>query len=423
MKPLTLPTALLCLALIAVACGSDDPVANPATTVPVVTEAPTDSAPDNDGDVDAPVDLTATTAAPPTDPRAVRGDLNVASVRVELLAQIAEPIDTAVAANGELWVALREGLIVVLDPATGDRGDTVLDVSTATAAGGERGLLGIATDGEGLYVNYTDLDGNTNVVGYPLDADGRPGEGRLMLTIDQPFPNHNGGAMVIGPDNHLYIGVGDGGAANDPLAAGQDPTQILGSILRVDPTLDADETYAIPADNPFADGVDGQPEIFMIGARNPWRISFDPITNDFWIADVGQNLWEEVDLVLGANGWGIGGNLGWNLREGTNEFTGARPADNIDPVFEYPHEGSTPSGCSISGGVVYRGLAIPDLVGAYIFGDFCKSSIWAISIDGGAVVFKDLGGDIEDLVGVTADAAGELLVLTLTGEVHRIIPS
>jgi glucose/arabinose dehydrogenase len=423
MKRLAIPAAFLTLTLMAVACGSNDPGANPATTVPVVTEAAGDTTPADDGDVDANIDATPTTEQPAADPRAIGGDLNVASVRVELLAQVPEPVDTAVATNGELWIALREGLVVVLDPATGDRGDTVLDVSAATAAGGERGLLGIATDGEGLYVNYTDLDGNTNVVGYPLDADGRPGEGRLMLTVDQPFPNHNGGAMVMGPDDHLYIGVGDGGAANDPLAAGQDPMQILGSILRVDPTLDADEAYAIPADNPFADGVDGHPEIFMIGARNPWRISFDPITNNFWIADVGQNLWEEVDLLLGANGWGVGGNLGWNLREGTNEFTGERPADNIDPVFEYPHEGNTPSGCSISGGVVYRGLVIPDLVGAYVFGDFCKSSIWAISIDDGTVVFKDLGGDIEDLVGVTADAAGELLVLTLSGKVHRIIPS
>jgi len=297
----------------------------------------------------------------------------------------------------------------------------MVDISAETVAGGERGLLGITADAESLYVNFTDLGGDTNIDAFVLDPDGRPGERHQLLLIEQPFGNHNGGGLAIGPDGHLYIGMGDGGSGGDPLGAGQDPNQILGSLLRIDPTPGAGSPYAIPADNPYADGVNGRPEIFAIGLRNPWRFSFDPITDDLWIADVGQNQWEEVDLLLGANGYGLGANLGWNLREGTREFSGERPAANVDPVFEYPHAGSTPSGCSISGGVVYRGLEIPDLIGSYVFGDYCESSLWALSIVDDAVVFRDLEVPIRDLVGITTDADGELLALSLGGDVIRVV--
>lgn len=409
------------LAVLSTACGGDDPIADSSsTTVPVVTTASTTSSPTTTADTLVPDSTTSTTTEAP-DPRSINGDLSQVRVTSTSLGRYQEPVDTTVAPNGELWLAERSGTISVLDPTTGELGDTVVDISAETAAGGERGLLGLAVDSENLYINFTDLDGDTNIDAFVLDDSGRPGERHHLLSIEQPFGNHNGGGLAIGPDGHLYIGVGDGGAANDPLEAGQDPTQILGSILRIDATPGADEPYEIPADNPYADGVDGRPEIFAIGARNPWRFSFDPITDDLWVADVGQNEWEEVDLMLGANGWGLGANLGWNLREGTHEFTGDRPADNVDPVFEYPHADSTPSGCSISGGQVYRGLAIPELVGAYVFGDYCESSIWAIAIVDGSVEFRDLGVGISDLVGITADADGELLALSLGGEVSRIV--
>ncbi|MDW3219891.1 MAG: PQQ-dependent sugar dehydrogenase [Acidimicrobiales bacterium] len=406
-------------ALAAAACSDDAPgPAEPSnTTIPVVTTtggaAPADES-------------TSTTSTPATtttaDPRSVNGDLTTAAVAVENVGTYRAPIDTTVAPNGEVWLALRAGQIVVLDPDTGEIGEPIVDISAETTVASERGLLGLAVDDEALYVNFTDRDGNTNIDAFLL-ADGRPGDRHHLLTIDQPFSNHNGGALAIGPDGHLYIGVGDGGSANDPLEAGQDPNQILGSILRIDPTPGGDRPYEIPADNPFASGEDGAPEIFMTGLRNPWRISFDPVTDDFWIADVGQNEWEEINLLLGANGWGVGANLGWDNREGTHRFEGERPEGNVDPVYEYPHDGGPPSGCSISGGVVYRGLAIPELVGAYVFGDYCRSTVWAIAIQDGAVVFRDLGGDIERLVGITTDAQGELLAITLSGAIERIVPA
>jgi glucose/arabinose dehydrogenase len=409
------------LALVATACGNDDPVGDASrTTVPVVTTAPTTSGEPADSGDTGPDETTTTTNGAP-DPRSVNGDLTRVSVAPSVLGTFREPVDIAVAPDGELWLAERRGIISVLDPVIGDLGDTLVDLSAETVAGGERGLLGLAVDADNLYVNFTDLDGDTSIDAFVLDAAGRPGQRHHLLSIEQPFSNHNGGGLRIGPDGHLYIGVGDGGSGGDPLGAGQDPTQILGSLLRIDPTPGAATPYAIPADNPYADGENGRPEIFAIGLRNPWRFSFDPITDDLWIADVGQNQWEEVDLLLGANGFGLGANLGWNLREGTHEYGGARPEANVDPVFEYPHAGSTPSGCSISGGVVYRGLEIPDLIGSYVFGDYCESSLWALSIVDDSVVFRDLEVPIADLVGVVADADGELLALSLGGDVTRVV--
>lgn len=422
-------TALaIAFAVVAAACGGDDDTATSGTetTVPVATSSTTLPSDQGDDGVDETVDpvettSTTTTAAPTTTVPA--GDITQARVELETLARLVQPIDAAVAPNGEWWVAQRTGEILVMDPATGVTGDTVLDINDETTARGERGLLGVAIDDEAVYVNFTDLDGTTNIDAWVLDDAGRPGERVPLLTIEQPFGNHNGGGLAIGPDGHLYVGVGDGGSADDPLDAGQDPFQILGSIVRIDPTPTEAEPYAIPADNPYADG-GGVPEIFAIGLRNPWRFAFDPATDDLWVADVGQNRWEEITLLLGANGWGRGDNLGWRLREGVAEFGGDRPTGNVDPVFVYPHGGGTPSGCSITGGEVYRGSAIPDLHGAYVFGDYCTSRIWAISIVGDEIVFQDLDATLPggDLVDFSSDPDGELVAMNLGGQVVRILP-
>ncbi len=329
-----------------------------------------------------------------------------------------------VAPNGEWWIAERAGRVIVVDPDSGTVGDTVLDLDDEASNGGERGLLGLAVDDDALYVNYTDRRGDTRIEAFLLDETGRPGQRVVLLTLEQPFGNHNGGALAIGPDGHLYVGVGDGGGSGDPLGAGQDPGTALGSILRIDPTPAAPGgPYAIPTDNPFADG-GGIPEAFLIGVRNPWRMSFDSATGDFWIADVGQDRWEEVTLLLGANGWGLGANLGWNLREGTEAFRGERPEGNVDPVFVYSHTGEV-GGCSITGGEVYRGDAIPGLVGAYVFGDYCTSDVWAISVASGEVVFVDLdismpGGNLVDF---SVDPNGEMVALSLSGAVVRLVPA
>jgi glucose/arabinose dehydrogenase len=406
--------AALALTVVATGCGGDDPTPStePHTTVPVATSAHAD------------VEPSTSTAVP------LFGDLDAVAITVEEVVVLDEPIDAAVAANGEWWIAQRDGTILEVDSESGEIGATILDIGADTRATGERGLLGIATDATGLYVNYTDLAGTTHVDGWPLDDAGRPitDQRRSLLVIEQPFSNHNGGALEISPaDGHLYIGVGDGGSGGDPLGSGQDTNTLLGTILRIDPTLDGDKPYVIPDDNPFAKGNgsgSGAAEIFAFGVRNPWRISFDPATNDLWVADVGQNEVEEITLLLSANQSGLGANLGWNLREGTREYSGDKPTGNVDPVYEYRHSGPQ-SGCSVSGGHVYRGAAVPHLTGSFVFGDYCTNRIWAISTEGGEVRFRDLGLTVPGLalIGFALDPNGELVALSLNGPVSRLIPA
>ena len=218
--------------------------------------------------------------------------------------------------------------------------------------------------------------------------------------------------------------MGDGGSGGDPLNAGQDPTTWLGAVLRIEPTPEGVEPYSVPPDNPYvaADGQDpaGRPEIFLIGVRNPWRFSFDRDRGDLWIADVGQDSYEEVTVLLAANGGGLGANLGWRLREGLHSFTGDEPPGHADPVWEYGQD----DGCSVTGGFVYRGAAIEDLYGAYVFGDYCTSRLWAVQISTGEVEFRDLGVEVPggSLASFGEDAQGELYTLSLNGPIARIVP-
>jgi len=390
--------ALVATALLAAACANDSPREQPTVaTLPTVERV-----------------------LPPDTP----GDPSQAEVSATILTVVSEPISTAIAPNGEFWLAERGGRVVVFDPRTGKIGDTILDISDLTVADGERGLLSVAIDDSYLYVDYTNAAGDSQIDSYQLDAAGRPGVRRRILTQEQPFANHNGGGMVIGPDGDLYIAFGDGGSGGDPLGSGQDPSTLLGSILRIRPTPEADSPYSIPSDNPFADGSDGRPEVFLIGVRNPWRFTFDPATDDLWIADVGQDIYEEVSLLLGVNGSGLGRNLGWNQREGLHRFKGQNSPGFTDPVFEYAHDGD-PGGCSITGGPVYRGSEIPELAGAYLFGDFCTSRLWALSISDGALVFTDLDLDVPggQLASFGVDPDGEILLLSLSGEVSRLGPT
>jgi quinoprotein glucose dehydrogenase len=201
-----------------------------------------------------------------------------------------------------------------------------------------------------------------------------------LLEIQQPFWNHNGGTITFGPDGFLYVALGDGGKGNDPLQSGQDLGKLLGSILRIDvDKTSPGRAYAIPEDNPFTDTPDAWPEIYAYGVRNIWRMAFDPKTNDLWAADVGQNEWEEINVVE------KGGNYGWSLREGAHSFTlgggpGADYQDGlIDPIVEYPHTDDW--GKSITGGAVFRGKSTPSLDGYYLYGDYVSGRLWALKYD------------------------------------------
>ena len=347
-----------------------------------------------------------------------------ADVAVQPALRLDEPIDMAVAPGDDLlWIAERAGRVLRVDMERGEVVETILDITAETEAAGERGLLGIAVNGRWLFANFTDLEGDTRVDAFERDGTGLGSRRRTILTQAQPYRNHNGGDLAIGPDGFLYVGFGDGGFREDPLDAGQDPTTWLGALLRIEPTPDAAEPYAVPSDNPYAtEGGTGagRPEIFLIGVRNPWRFSFDRSTGDLWVADVGQDLYEEVTVLLAANGGGLGANLGWRLREGLHSFSGGEPPGHVDPVWEYGRD----DGCSVTGGFVYRGTAIEDLHGAYVFGDYCTARLWALQFHEGEVQFRDLGVEVPggSLASFGEDAQGELYTLSLNGAVARIVP-
>jgi glucose/arabinose dehydrogenase len=299
----------------------------------------------------------------------------------------------------------------------------VLDISEDVSVSGEQGLLGLAfsADGATLYVSYTNPDGDSRVDQYAMDGDQVDrGSRRELLAVDQPFANHNGGDVKVGPDGFLYFGLGDGGAADDPDNRAQDTDDLLGKILRIDPANGTDdEPYAIPEGNPYRDG-GGQPEIFLSGVRNPWRFAFDPDGGDLWIGDVGQNQIEEVDVL--ASDEAAGANLGWSGYEGSEVFIEDRVQEGtVPPVYEYLHDDG---GCSITGGEVYRGGAVPGLEGAYVFGDYCDGKLRALTVDDdrNADAFRELGPEVPSLVSINRANDGELYLVSLDGPVYRLDP-
>jgi glucose/arabinose dehydrogenase len=317
-------------------------------------------------------------------------------------------------------VAEKVGRVVAL---RGPRAEphVVLDLSDEVSLGSEQGLLGLAfsPDGRFLYVDLTDAEGDTRVVEFAF-GQGRadPASRRDLLVVDQPYSNHNGGGLAFGPDGYLYVAVGDGGSAGDPAGNGQSLSTLLGKLLRIDPRPPGGRSYGIPPDNPFVDREGARPEIWAFGLRNPWRFSFDRGTGDLWIGDVGQGGWEEIDVESAGSGGGT--NFGWNRFEGAHAFQGGPSAGIVAPVFEYPHDGRV---CAVIGGYVYRGGEIPDLVGAYVFGDLCRGRIEALRVeDGRAVRHRALGPEVPGLASFGEDASGELYVLSLSGPVFRLVP-
>lgn len=302
-----------------------------------------------------------------------------------------------------------------------------LDLSGSVSGGNEQGLLGLAfhpayAENGRLFINYTDTAGDTQIVAYTVSADANvvnPATAETLLTIDQPRANHNGGWLGFGPDGYLYIGMGDGGGGGDPQGNAQDPDVLLGKILRID--VDGAAPYAIPPENPFASG-GGRPEIFALGARNPWRMAFDG--DDLYIADVGQNAWEEINVLTPAD---AGANLGWNLVEGPDCYGDAAcDASGLTaPIYAYSH--AETGGCSVTGGYVYRGAAIPELAGHYFFADYCNATVRSFAYTNGAVgEVTDWTSQIGNLGLVTSfglDSTGELYMTTAEGSLIKVIPS
>jgi glucose/arabinose dehydrogenase len=367
-----------------------------------------------------------------TEPDSLEG----VSIQLTPIADIETPVAMAQRpASNDLYVADQSGLVyrITIDRSEGDvtydlQEQPVLDISERTRKQGEQGLLGItfSPDGSRMYLDYTDREGDTHVDEYRMSGDRVDSSSRReILFVEQPFANHNGGQLAFGPDGFLYIAMGDGGGAGDPQQRAQDTNDLLGKILRIDPsTPSGGRAYGIPAGNPFAGG-GGAPEVWIWGARNPWRFSFDTATGDLWVADVGQNSIEEVDwLPAAAEGAGRGANLGWNVREGSQPFgDGDRNGDFVDPIFEYENGGDN---CSVTGGYVYRGDAIPQLRGAYLFGDYCAADIRGlVARDGEVLDERALGVSVaaNSLASFGQDADGEVYVLSTDGTVYKIEPA
>jgi glucose/arabinose dehydrogenase len=328
-----------------------------------------------------------------------------------------------------LFIVERAGAIrIVKDGAL--LAEPFLDIRDRVSVSGEQGLLGLAfsptfaTDGR-FVVHYTDLAGNTTLSRFqasPTDPDrADPATGALILTAAQPFSNHNGGQIAFGPDGFLYLGLGDGGSSGDPDNRGQNLADLLGSILRID--VRAADPYVVPADNPFIGQPDASPEVWSYGLRNPWRFSFDRATGDLYIGDVGESQREEIDVSPAAEGAGRGLNYGWSLMEGSQCFRGPG-CDQTGlelPALEYGHG----EGCSVTGGYVYRGSAIPALQGHYFYADFCQGWVQSFRYDGGVVTeltswpALSPGGSV---VSFGEDAAGELYIVEAGGRVFRVVP-
>lgn len=364
-----------------------------------------------------------TPAAPPSAVPNVDLPDPATAIWAQVIDGLVSPVDLQNAGDARLFVVEQRGVIRRYD-VNGLGGEVFLDISPRVGdQGNEQGLLGLAfhPDFESngtLFVNYTDNDGDTVISRFtapPAGGSADPDSEHTILTYGQPYANHNGGGLAFGPDGMLYIGSGDGGSAGDPEERAQNPDALLGKLLRLDVT--GGDPYAIPDDNPFAAG-GGRPEIWALGLRNPWRFAFDPQTGDLFIADVGQNRWEEVSVL--PSGTPGGQNLGWDFREGLELFEGLTPGGLTDPVAVYSHD----EGCSITGGAVVRDPALPKWDGVFLYGDFCTGRIWGLlrGADGAwqSALLFDTGFLITSF-GVGAD--GGVYVVDRAGGVFGLTPA
>ncbi len=426
---------ILCLLLgAATACGATT-TPTPVPTAPPADESPTTAPPstqtsvppDGASGAEAPTatvpEPPASSATPPpaSEPAAPFDPTTVTVALEPFVSGFSGPLGVTHAGDGSgrLFVVEKGGRIRVVQGQT-LLPDPLLDISDLVSNGNEQGLLGLAIEPgrpERFYINYTDLAGDTVIARYrttgdPNVADSASGE--VLLTIDQPAANHNGGHLLFGPDGLLWIGTGDGGAAGDRFGNGQNPNALLGKMLRLD--VSGETGYTIPSDNPDAAGASGEAAIWATGLRNPWRYSFDRATGELWIADVGQNNIEEVNRVPSGES---GLNFGWPILEGSSCFSqqGCASEGFVLPVTEYTHS----LGCSVTGGYVYRGAAFPALQGGYFFGDYCTGLLWAVAADAALgtepTLLLETGLSISSF---GEDEAGELYLTAFDGTLYRL---
>ncbi|MCL5996731.1 MAG: PQQ-dependent sugar dehydrogenase [Chloroflexi bacterium] len=325
--------------------------------------------------------------------------------------------------TGRLYLVGKQGHVLVLEGGA-VRSQPFLDITDRVgSSASEQGLLSIAfspqyASDNTFFVDYTDKKGDTVISRFTAARDtaiADPNSESIILTIDQPYPNHNGGQLQFGPDGMLYIGTGDGGSGGDPQNNGQNVNSLLGKILRID-VSQAGQPYTVPASNPPLNNSNLR-EIWAYGLRNPWRFSFDRATGDLYIADVGQNKYEEIDFQpAGSTG---GENYGWNLREGFEPY-GGNAADESGltaPIYQYGRD----AGCSVTGGYVYRGKALPSLDGVYLYSDYCSGHIWSLqrATDGQwqNALLLDSGLNVSSF---GEDEAGEIYVIDLGGAVYQL---
>jgi glucose/arabinose dehydrogenase len=340
-------------------------------------------------------------------------------LELELIASgFSSPLELKHAGDDRLFVAERGGQIKILNPNGSVNPTPFLNISSIITSGGERGLLGLAfhpdyANNGHFYVYYINLSGNTQISRFTVSSDpdvADPASELQMLSFNQPFTNHNGGHLAFGPDGMLYIASGDGGSGGDPQNNSQNLTNLLGKLLRLD--VDAAAPY-IPADNPFISNSAALDEIWAYGLRNPWKFSFDPDTDDLWIADVGQNAWEEINREAST---AAGLNYGWRCYEGNAPYntTGCPPQNELTfPLAVYANTGFS-GRCSVTGGYVYRGTEYPAIQGLYFFADLCSDEIGTVNPNGtltfhgalGAFDITSFGVDVDENLYVVAFGGG-----------------
>lgn len=325
--------------------------------------------------------------------------------------------------SNRLFILEKGGTIQVIDnEKTATQKIDFLDITDQVSDVGEQGLLGLAfhpnfTDNDYFYVDYTNNNGDTIISRFKINSSdtnkANKTSEKILLEIAQPADNHNGGQIAFGPDGYLYIALGDGGGAGDTYGNAQNKTTLLGSILRID--VNSGEPYTVPEDNPFYGNAEGyKEEIYAYGLRNPWRFSFDNETGLLWAADVGQNAWEEINIIQN------GGNYGWPILEGTHCYQSTVCNKNayISPIYEFSHT----FGRSITGGFVYRGNQLPCLRRKYIYGDFINGKIWALEYSENNVTTNEIIKDLPfKITSFGLDANRELFICTIEGNIYNLV--